>query len=93
MNTANTDENYRAAQIRVHARLKFYRDIITYVVVVSGLFVLDWLTGGDWWVQWVAGIWGGLLLLDALNVFVLRTFFGKEREERMIQNELRRRDT
>jgi hypothetical protein len=91
MNTPDVEDSYRTAQRRVRARLKFYRDVATYAVVISALFLIDWLTGNDWWVQWVAGVWGGFLVLDAFNTFVLRNLWGKDAEERMIQEELRRK--
>ncbi len=90
MQTDTEDETLKAIRTKVRARLKFYRDLATYVVVVSGLFLIDWLTGGDWWVQWVAGIWGGFLLLDALETFVVHNFWGRDTEERMVERELRR---
>ena len=89
MSTNHTDERYEEVRKRVRARLKFFRDLTTYVVVISILTVIDWQTGDDWWVQWVAGIWGIFLVLDLLNVFVVQTLWGKEAEERMIEKELR----
>jgi hypothetical protein len=89
MSTENEDERYQEVRKRVRARLKFFRDLTTYVVVIAILAVVDWRTGDDWWVQWVAGVWGIFLLLDLLNVIVLPKFWGTEAEERMIEKELR----
>ena len=47
---------YRQARQRVHVRFGFYYHFAIYVIVVSGLFVLDILNGTDhFFVQWVAG--------------------------------------
>ena len=76
---------------KVRQKLNFYRSLVTFIVVVGALALADWLTGGDWWVQWVAGIWGGLLLLDLLRIFVGPTFWGRDVEDRIVERELQRR--
>ena len=84
------DNDYDRARRRVRARLGFYRHLAAYGAVVLSLFLIDWLTGDGWWVQWVGGIWGALLIWQAFNVFVFPTVFSAETEERMIEEELRR---
>ena len=76
---------------RVRRRLGFYRDATFFVVIVGALALIDWATGGGWWVQWVAIIWGGLLALQFLRMFVAPTLWGRDVEERMIRRELERR--
>ena len=90
---AESSEHREIRQIRneVRRRLNFYRHVFTYVVVVSILAIIDWLTGGDWWVQWLAGIWGGLLFLDLLGIFVWPAFWGRDTEDRIVKRELQRR--
>jgi len=42
-------------------------------------------------VQWVALVWGVVLALHFLNVFVFDVILGREAEQRMVERELRRR--
>jgi hypothetical protein len=88
-----SDERPEARQIRheVRRRLNFYRNVFTYVVVVGILAVVDRLTGGDWWVQWVAGIWGFFLVLDFLREFVGPMLWGRNVEDRIVERELKKR--
>ncbi|MBF6599878.1 MAG: 2TM domain-containing protein [Dehalococcoidia bacterium] len=84
------DADYRQARRRVRRRLNFYRNVGYYVAVVGILALIDWATGGGWWVQWLAAIWGGVLLLRFLTNFVAPSLWGREAEERMIQQEMNR---
>jgi len=90
---AEDAERDEASRIRrkVRRKLNFYRSLVTFIIVVGALALADWLTGGDWWVQWLAGIWGGLLFLDLLSVFVWPTFWGRATEDRIVEQELHRR--
>ncbi len=85
------DGEVRRIRRRVRQRLDFYRHSVTFAVIVGGLALLDWLTGGDWWVQWVAGIWGAILLLQFIGAFVSPLLWGREVEERMVRREVERR--
>ncbi len=85
------DPEYRAVRRRVRRRLDFYRHVATYVLIVGGLALIDWLSGGGWWVQWVAGIWGAILVLQFFSTFVSPLLWGREVEERMVRRELARR--
>ena len=90
---AESSEHREIRQIRneVRRRLNFYRNLFTYVVVVSILAIIDWLTGGDWWVPWVAGIWGAFLLLDFLRDFVGPLLWGRNVEDRIVEREVKKR--
>ena len=76
---------------RVRRKFHFYRSLATFIVVVGALALADGLTGGGWWVQWLAGIWGGLLFLDLLGIFVWPAFWGRDTEDRIVEQELHRR--
>jgi len=76
---------------RVRRRLRFYRDVTSFVVIVGALALIDWATGGGWWVQWVAIVGGGLLALQFLRMFVGPILWGRDVEERMVRRELERR--
>ena len=85
------DPEVRAVRRRVRQKLDLYRNITWFVIVVGGLALLDWSTGGGWWVQWVAGIWGAFLVVQALSAFRVPTLWGREAEDRMVQQEMERR--
>jgi hypothetical protein len=65
--------------------------MVTFVVVVGAVALIDWLSGGDWWVQWVAAIWGGFLLLDMLRIYLGPALWGRNVEDRIVERELQRR--
>ena len=76
---------------RVRRKLRFYRDVTSFVVIVGTLALIDWVTGGGWWVQWVAVIWGAILALQFLRMFAAPILWGRDVEERMVRRELERR--
>jgi hypothetical protein len=85
------DAEYRRIRRRVRQRLDFMRHLVTFAVVVGAFALLDWLTGGGWWVQWLAGIWGGILLLQFFSNFVAPNLWGRDVEDRMVRREMERR--
>jgi fatty acid desaturase len=76
---------------RVRQRLDFYRHLMTFAVIVGGLALLNWFTSDYWWVLWVAGIWGALLVMQFVGAFVSPMLWGREVEERMVRREVERR--
>ena len=86
------DEAYRRAKRRVRRVMAFYRHLTTAVTTLLLLLILDIITGVEgWWVQWVAAVWGIILLIHFLNVFVVDALLGREAEQRMIERELGKR--
>ena len=88
---SNDSGEYRAVRKRVRARLRFFRHAFFFVAANSIFFLIDWSTGGGYWVQWVAGLWGIFLAWEFISTFVAPLLWGRDVEERMIQRELRRR--
>jgi len=86
-------ERREIQQIRheVRRRLKFHRNVLTFVVVVGILALINWLTSDDWWVAWVAGIWGGFLVLEFLRGFVGPLLWGRNVEDRIVEREVKKR--
>jgi hypothetical protein len=85
-------EEYRRARRLVRRKMGFFRHLTTAISVLLMLLVIDIATGpGDFWVQWVALVWGIILFLHFLNVFVFDAVIGREAERRMIERELRKR--
>jgi hypothetical protein len=88
----HTDEEYRSARRAVRKRIGFFRHLSTFVSVLALLLVIDIVTGPDeFWVQWVAAVWGIVLAVHFLNTFVFDAVLGREAEKRMIDSELRKR--
>jgi hypothetical protein len=86
------DEEYRSARRRVRRVMASYRHLTTFISVLLLLLLIDIVTDPDkFWVQWVALVWGIILLLHLLNVFVFDAILGREAERRMIERELRKR--
>jgi hypothetical protein len=85
------DAELRHVRRRVRQRLDFIKNIAFFVIITGGLALLDWATGGGWWVQWVAIIWGAFLAMQFLSTFAAPMLWGREAEERMVQRELHRR--
>ena len=89
---AGSDANYQGAKTRVRCIFGFYRHVSTYVTVILVLLAIDLLSnGGDFFVHWVALVWGTILTIHFLNVFVLDIFLSRDAERRMIDRELRKR--
>jgi len=90
---ADDSDEFRAVRRKVRKRMAFFRMLLTFAWVLAFLALVDWVTGGDWWVQWVALIGGVLVLLRFLSVFVFDSLIGREAERRMIESELRKRES
>jgi fatty acid desaturase len=85
------DAEYRAVRRSVRRRLRFLRHAFTFVAVTGFCALLDWLTGGGFWVQWLALIWGAVLAWEFVSTFITPAIWSREAEERIVQRELRRR--
>jgi uncharacterized protein YhhL (DUF1145 family) len=81
------DERYEKAKKRVKELKKFYRNLVTYVVINIILIIINLVTSpGSLWFYWVTIFWGIAILLHASKVFVLKgKFLGEEWEERKIK--------
>jgi hypothetical protein len=84
------DDDVRRIRRRVRQKLDFYKNVAFFAVIVGGLAAIDAATGGGWWVQWVAIIWGGILALQLMGTFIAPMIWGREAEERMVRREVER---
>ena len=93
------DSNESASAERARRRLVsekgFYVHLVTYVLVIAGLFIINVLTGhGRWWFVWPAVGWGIGIAMHALSAFGLIGLLGRDWEERrlkeLIEEERRR---
>ena len=84
-------DNIRAvAEKKADAKIEFYKNSISYVVVNAILAVINFLVTPDiWWVLFPLFIWGIGVLFDFLKAFVLYgRFDGEEYRERKIEQEM-----
>jgi hypothetical protein len=80
-----TDEEiYQEAHRRVKGKAKFYKDLMAYIVINAGIFLIWYFVAGRGypWFLWVLGVWGVFLLLDFFNVFVWQTGVSKSAIEK-----------
>jgi len=61
------ERELRAEEDRIvgYRKKRFLQSIYTFVVVNSGLFLIDVMSGPGWWVQWVLAGWGIFIALGA----------------------------
>lgn len=89
-------EVYKLARKRVEARMGFYSDLTSYIVV-NGLLMAVYLFTGPVpgyytypWFIWVMMAWGVGLIFHFLGVFVFGSFDSPNRRQQMIQDEMAR---
>jgi hypothetical protein len=82
-------ESDRRLQARARQRANQLRELYThagiYAIVIGFLFILDAITGSDWWFYWPALGWGIGLAIHALVVVGQEGLLGHQWEERKIQ--------
>ena len=84
-------DNLRSiAENRVERKIKFKRNLYSYIVVNVILAVVNLIfTPEYWWFLWVVLFWGIGVLADFLRAYVLMDKFdSKEYRERKIQEEM-----
>ncbi len=94
MEDFNKENKYIRAKERVEQLKKFYGNLTSYVIVISGLAVLNyWIDGWRYmWFLWAAFGWGIGLFFHAIRTFNLNPFFGKDWEERKIKEFMKEDD-
>ena len=91
----NNDHNkFLRAKERVEELKKFYSSLIWYVLVITSLAIVNYLTNGFSyaWFLWAALGWGIGLVFHALKAFRWSPMLNKEWEERKIQEFMERED-
>lgn len=81
----NDEERYDRARKRVDALKGFYFHLASFIVVNIGLFIIDLLTGDDWWFYWALIGWGIGILWHALSLFVFAGRASGDWERRKIR--------
>ncbi|TMU56978.1 2TM domain-containing protein [Flagellimonas algicola] len=87
MDNFNKENKYIRAKERVDELKKFYANLGSYIVVISILALINYLTigFGYMWFLWAAFGWGIGIFFHALKTFDLNPFFGRKWEERKIK--------
>ena len=85
---SNRNENkYLKAKEQVDKIRKFYRNLTSFTIVITGLAGLNYNIY-EWrymWSLWAAFGWGLGILFHAIRTYNLNPFFGKQWEERKIK--------
>ncbi|MGQ4644649.1 helix-turn-helix domain-containing protein [Raoultella ornithinolytica] len=78
------DLRIEEAKARVHQESRFFRSLSTAVVVCVLLVLLNRFTNPENnWSAWVAGIWGALLLVRGMRLFVFVGWIRSWRQTRL----------
>lgn len=81
----------KAAAERVRRLRAFYTHLFTYLVINGFLVAVNLLASpGTLWFYWVSLAWGIGLLFDAFETFLRPRFWGREWEERKIEEYMRK---
>ncbi|GAA5442317.1 hypothetical protein Misp06_00491 [Microbulbifer sp. NBRC 101763] len=89
----NTEQDISDREKRVIEHVRdikaFYSHVITYVLVIIGLFILNLITSpGYFWVLWAALGWGIGLISHGMSVFEVFSLFGPEWEKKQVEKRL-----
>lgn len=87
------EDEFRSVRKYVRRRIGFYRLLWLALCVFGIVLVVDVATGWDGWSLWVGAIVGIIIALRFLNVFVFDSLLGREAERRMMESELRKRES
>ncbi|MGE9553523.1 helix-turn-helix domain-containing protein [Erwinia amylovora] len=80
------DQRIAGAKSNLAEEGRFYRSVITAVVVCALLLVLNHLTAPtSVWSLWVAGIWFALLVIRGMKTFFFRGLIGRWQQKRLQQ--------
>lgn len=79
-------ERYERAKKRVKELREFYTHLAVYVIVNTGLFLINYLTSaGTWWFYWPLIGWGIGVAAHGVSVFFEGGLLGRDWEERKIR--------
>ncbi len=78
------------AEERVNAKVRFYRNLTSYVIVNAFLAVINYIFTPDfWWVAFPVFFWGIGVFVDFIKAFVVHGKFDSESyRERKIEEEM-----
>ncbi|SEL21420.1 Helix-turn-helix [Colwellia chukchiensis] len=94
--TVDNSKPYQEQENRVIEHVQdikgFYSHLINYLVIVLGLFLLNFITSPEYyWAWWAALGWGIGVISHGLSVFEVYSFFGADWEKKQIEKRLGRK--
>ena len=85
-NSFENEERYRKAAKKVADIKGFYGNLASYIFVNIGLMILNLITSPEYlWFFWPMLGWGIGVVFHGMKVFGYNPFFGKDWEEKKIQ--------
>jgi len=70
----------------------FYGHLVNYLVVITGLFIINFITSPDYyWAWWAALGWGIGVISHGFSVFEVFSLFGADWERKQIEKRLGRK--
>ena len=88
--TTEEERLQREARHRADQRMGFLQHLAVFIPVMLLILAIDVLAGDEWFIDWVAGIWGGILAIHLLFAYVLDDLLGPGMYRRMTENQRRR---
>lgn len=80
------DMRIQEAKRRVAREYRYYRSVLVWAIVCAGLAAINLLTSpGSYWFQWPTLIWGALLVMGGLRLFVLKGWLERRQQQRLQQ--------
>ena len=77
--------DFQHAQERVKVLKGFYMHLSVYIIVIGFLFLINYISGSNWWFYWPALAWGVAITLHAITVFFEDSVLGTNWEEHKIK--------
>lgn len=87
MKDFNEQKRYERAKKRVKELKKFYKNLTSYIVIISLLAGLNYYQN-EWrniWFKWAAFGWGIGIIFHAIKAYRINPMFNKDWEERKIR--------
>ena len=81
----DNDQKYLRAKRIVKSIKGFYLHLLVFVLVMTFLVVINAVSGGRWWVQWLLIGWGFGVAAHAASVFGPGGWLGPDWEARKIK--------
>ena len=80
------NQRLQEARARLRAENRFWRSVITWLVICAGLGIINVVTDRSvYWFLWPLCLWGGLLLVRGARLFVLHEWLAKREQQRLQQ--------
>lgn len=80
------NEKYHQAKQRVEEEKAFYTHMIVYILVIGGIWLVNYLTSPSyWWAVWPTLGWAIGLFFHGFGVFGKNAIFGKKWEEKRMK--------